>query len=71
MGAKIGSRADRGLPRKRSPRRTGREAGLPDELPALQALVRRARSTPADLFDAVALRESDVARDSRGPRSAV
>jgi hypothetical protein len=30
--------------------------------------VRRARSTPADLFDAVALREADVARDGRGPR---
>jgi hypothetical protein len=53
---------------ERAPRRNGREAGLPDDLPALQALVRRARSTPADLFDAVALREADVARDGRGPR---
>lgn len=53
----------------RSPRRSGREAGMPDELPALQALVRRRRATPDDLFDAVALRQSEVARDGRAARS--
>jgi hypothetical protein len=35
----------------RSPRRSGRDAGLPDDAAALRGLVRRARSNPADLFD--------------------
>jgi hypothetical protein len=55
---------------ERTPRRSGREAGLPDDLSALRALARRARSTPGDLFDAVALGEPEVARGGRGPRRA-
>jgi hypothetical protein len=43
---------------------------VPDELPALRAVVRRARATPTDLFDAVRLRESEVARTGRGARAA-
>jgi hypothetical protein len=53
---------------ERSPRRSGRDAGVPDDLPALRALVRRARSTPVDLLDAVRLREAEVARSGRGAR---
>jgi hypothetical protein len=50
---------------ERTPRRSGREAGLPDDLPALRALVRRARSTPTDLFGAVRLDDAAVARTGR------
>jgi hypothetical protein len=52
----------------RAPRRSGRDAGVPDELPALRAVVRRARSTPADLFDAIRVGEAEVARSGRRAR---
>jgi hypothetical protein len=52
----------------RAPRRSGRDAGVPDDLPSLEALVRRARSTPTDLFDAVRLRTAEVARSGRHAR---
>ena len=45
--------------------RGGHEAQLPDDLPALRALVRRARSTPTDLYDAVRLPEGELARSGR------
>lgn len=54
---------------ERTPRRSGREAGLPDDLPALQALVRRARSTSTNLFDALRPHEAEVARPGRGARA--
>jgi hypothetical protein len=53
----------------RAPRRSGRDDGVPDDLPALQALVRRARSTPTDLIEAIRLREADVAPAGRRARS--
>jgi hypothetical protein len=52
----------------RTPRRNGRDAGVPDDLPALRGLVRRARSTPTDLLEAIRLREAEVARSGRRAR---
>jgi hypothetical protein len=52
----------------RAPRRSGRDAGVPDDLPALRTLVRGARATPTDLLDAIRLREAEVARSGRRAR---
>jgi len=52
----------------RAPRRSGRGAGVPDDPPALQALVRRARSTPTDLLEVIRLREAEAVRSGRGGR---
>jgi hypothetical protein len=56
----------------RTARRNGRDAGVPDDLPGLQELVRRTRSTPTDLFEAARLADTGAVRAGRrGPAAPV